>query len=46
MKINYFIFVTGILYTGATIMEVIRGNYTLAIVYGCYAMSGFALSTL
>jgi hypothetical protein len=46
MKINWMMFLTGILQFGAGTYEIIRGNVTLGLVYMAYGFSACALSTV
>ena len=45
-KINVPMFITGILQFAAGVIEIIRGNFTLGMVYMAYGFSACALSTL
>lgn len=46
VKLNYFMFITGILQFAAGALEMIRGNITLGLVYAAYGFSACALSTI
>lgn len=46
MRLNYFMFITGILQFGAGAVEMMRGNITLGLVYAAYGFSACALSTI
>ncbi len=46
MKINWLMFVTGILQFGAGVWEIVKGNATLGLVYMAYGFSACALSTV
>ncbi len=45
-NLNYFMFITGVLQFIAGIMEMMKGNVTMALVYMAYGFSACALSTI
>ncbi len=45
-KINWPMFVTGVLQFAAGVIEIVRGNATLGMVYMAYGFSACALSTI
>ncbi len=46
VKINWLMFATGVAQFGAGMIEMIRGNVTMALVYMAYGFSACALSTV
>ena len=44
MRLNYFMLAAGVLYAGATVQELLKHSYLMAVVYAAYSISAFALA--
>ena len=44
MRLNYFMVAAGVLYAGATVQELLKHSYLMAVVYAAYSISAFALA--